>query len=363
MDEAIGGDALGIKKALIPPHLSVAEALRCLDEFGRKVAFVVDQDERLIGVVTDGDVRRWIIAGGDLGSPVEMIMTTDPVVLHVGFSPEEARDTLVSRGIDSVPVLDASERVVAVYWWCDALGPQPVRTAPLNVPLVVMAGGEGKRLSPYTRVLPKPLIPVGDVPIAELIIARFVEAGCSTVYLTVNYKANLVRAYFSDVDGDYDLEFIQEDSPLGTAGSLSLLRGRLDSTFFVSNCDILVDADYGDVLSFHKKHGYRITVVGSLRQFTIPYGVCEISAGGRLVAMSEKPSFSHVVSTGMYVIEPDVIDDMARGERCDTTELIGRYLHEEPGVGVYPISERSWLDMGQLEELAEMRSRLSGQGS
>jgi dTDP-glucose pyrophosphorylase len=345
--------------ALVAPNLPISAGLRKLDEFGRKIIFVTDGEGRLLGVVTDGDVRRWIMAGNDLDRPVSEAMNSVPTVLRLGYSTENARELFSLHGVDCIPVLDAEDHVVSAVWWVDLIGSKAPRGEPLGIPVVVMAGGRGSRLEPYTKVLPKPLLPIGEVPIVELIIDRFVQHGCTDVYLTVNHMANLIKAYFKDVERDYEVTFIDEPEPLGTAGSLAMLSGAIESTLFVTNCDILIEAEYADVLRFHRDSGNQITVVGSLKHFTIPYGVCEIAAGGRLTGMSEKPSYDYIVSTGMYVMEPGVLDDIPSGQRFHMTDLIDEYMHRGMKVGVYPISEKSWLDMGQLEELSEMRSRLA----
>lgn len=347
--------------ALVAPDLPISAGLRKLDEFGRKVIFVTDGERRLLGVVTDGDVRRWIMAGNELDRPVSEAMNSAPVVLRANYRIEQARELFTLHGVDCIPVLDSEERVVSAVWWVDLLESKAPRGEPLGIPVVVMAGGRGSRLEPYTRVLPKPLLPIGEVPIVELIIDRFVQHGCTDVYLTVNHMANLIKAYFKDVERDYKVTFIDEPEPLGTAGSLAMLRGVIESTLFVTNCDILIEADYADVLRFHRDSGNQITVVGSLKHFTIPYGVCEIAAGGRLTGMSEKPSYDYIVSTGMYVMEPAVLDDLPAGQHFHMTDLIDEYMRRGTKVGVYPISEKSWLDMGQLEELSEMRSRLAAE--
>lgn len=361
MHDSVDAVTPGLDKALVAPDLPLSEGLRRLDEFGRKVIFVANAERRLLGVVTDGDVRRWIIAGNELDRPVSEVMNSAPTVLAEGFSPDEARELFRVHGIDCIPVLNAQGHVVSAVWWVDMLEPKAAEVAPLGIPLVVMAGGQGSRLAPYTKVLPKPLLPIGEVPIVELIIDRFVQHGCTDVYLTVNYKASLIKAYFKDMTRDYEVHFVDEPEPLGTAGSLSMLKGTIESTFFVTNCDILIEADYADVLKFHRESGNRMTVVGSLKYFTIPYGVCEIAAGGRLTGMSEKPSYDYLVSTGMYVMEPEVLDDIPVGRFFHVTDLIDDYMRRGVKVGVYPISEKSWLDMGHFEELSEMRSRLAAE--
>jgi len=170
-----------------------------------------------------------------------------------------------------------------------------------------MAGGEGTRLYPFTKILPKPLVPIGDKPILEIIINRFYEYGCTNFNLSVNYKSNIIKAYFSDFKHNYKINYIHEKKPLGTAGSLHILQNRIRKTFFVSNCDILIDADYADILKFHKQSKNKITLVTSMKHFTIPYGICEIGDGGALKNINEKPEQDLLVNTGLYVLEPEVL--------------------------------------------------------
>lgn len=334
------------------------EALRQMDETGDKVLFVVDGDQRLLGIATDGDVRRWVISGQGLNHPVGSVMNSSPLSLREGYDSDEARELLVSKRIDCAPVLDADGRVVSAVWWVDLFEARPQPAEQLGVPVVVMAGGEGSRLAPYTKVLPKPLIPVGETPIVELIIEKFIEYGCREIHLTVSYKANLIKAYFKDVAHDYAVHFVDEPRPLGTAGSLSMLVGTIKTTFFVSNCDVLIDADYADVLRFHRESGNRLTLVASMKHFTIPYGVCQSGPGGQLVGITEKPEHDYLVSTGMYVMEPETLDDIPADHFYHITDLINDYVASGVKVGVYPVSEKSWMDMGQFEELASMRTRM-----
>ncbi len=347
-----------LSRVLTRGDLPITDALRLMDETGDKILFVVDGEGRLEGTATDGDVRRWIIAGNPLGEPICKAMNSSPIALTEGHSSDEAREVLISRKIESVPVLDAAGRVISAVWWVDLFEARPHLPEQLGVPVVIMAGGEGSRLAPYTKILPKPLMPVGETPIVELIIEKFGEYGCTEIHLTVNYKANLIKAYFKDVEHEYQVNFVDEPKPLGTAGSLSMLAGTITTTFFVSNCDVIIDADYADVLHFHRESGNRLTLVGSMKHFTIPYGVCQSGPGGQLVGISEKPEYDYLVSTGMYVMEPEALDDIPTDRFYHVTDLINDYVARGVKVGIYPVSEKSWMDMGQFEELANMRTRM-----
>lgn len=346
MDERVG-------KVAVAPAASMRSALQTLDASGMRIALVLDGDV-LLGVLTDGDVRRWILAGRSLDEPVGEAMNANPVTVAEDTDPEAVKALMVARGVDFVPVVRPDGTVVSALRWVDFAGAQsePRARGVLDLPVVIMAGGKGTRLAPFTRVLPKPLVPVGEKPVTECIMDRFAAFGCERFLVSVNYQANLIRAYFADAELPYTIDFVAEDVPLGTGGSLSLMRDALaGSRFFVTNCDILVDADYADIVRHHEESGNEITLVSSMKHMTVPYGVCEIEAGGRLTGIAEKPQFDFLVSTGFYVLEPSVLADVPDDEFFHLTDLINRYLGEGRRVGVYPISEKSWFDIGQLEEL------------
>ena len=209
--------------------------------------------------------------------------------------------------------------------------------------------------------MPKPLIPVGEMPILEHIIHRFRGFGCTDFRLVVNYKKGMIKSYFNELEKDYTVQYVEEEQPLGTGGGLCLLKGQIDSTFFLSNCDILIDADFGDIYNHHKAQGNVITMVCAFKHFTVPYGVIELGEGGEIQAMREKPEMNFLTNTGVYVVEPEVIRDLEDGKKQGFTDIIDKYRAMGRRVGVYPISESSWMDMGQIEELDAMRRRLESQ--
>jgi dTDP-glucose pyrophosphorylase len=348
-----------LKKVLIKPNCTIRHALQQMDAMGEKTLLIVDEHNRLLGAVTDGDIRRWILKGKNLRGNISEVMNCEPLNLNRDFDLELAKKVMIKEEVGCLPVVDENKTVISAVWWVDLFENKPKKRKALRLPVVIMAGGEGMRLEPFTKILPKPLMPIGDKPIIELIIDKFLDYACKDFYLSVNYKSNLIKAYFKDLEPDYQITYIQEGKPLGTAGSLHLLEGRIEKTFFLSNCDILIEADYADILKFHKQKKNKITLVSSMKNFTIPYGVCEIENGGILLNIREKPEYDFLVNTGMYVLEPEVLNDIPENKFYNITDLMEDYLKKEEKIAVYPVSEKSWLDMGQMCELQNMVNHLA----
>ena len=349
-----------ISRILIGPEDTMKTAFKKMDETGSKIVFVAGEEKLLIGAVSDGDIRRWILNGGHISAKAQAVMARAPKYLKEGYSQETAKELVIAGRFECVPVVDAHKRIKGAVWWYDFFKDKSHKLSKLDLPVVIMAGGKGTRLAPITNILPKPLIPIGDKPITQHIMERFANYGCRQVYMSLNFKAKLIKAYFSDVKGDYDLDFMEEPRPLGTAGSLYLLKRKIKKSFFLTNCDVLVDADYADIVKFHRARGNKITIVGSMKHFTIPYGACEIKKGGDLIAVREKPEYNFLVNTGMYLIEPEVLRFIPDQTFMHMTELIEKCLKKGLKTGVYPISDKSWVDTGQWEQLQETLAQMGG---
>lgn len=340
-----------LKKVFVKPDHTIKQALRQMDAMGEKTLIVVDEHNTLLGTISDGDIRRRILKGKGLMEDVSKVMSSKPVSLDQDFDRKTARQLMVKQMLQCLPVIDGDRKVVSAVWWVDLFENGSKKLKKLKIPVVIMAGGEGSRLAPFTKILPKPLMPIGDKPIIEMIIGRFVDYGCDDFYLSLNYKSNIIKAYFSDFEHKYKLSYIEEEAPLGTAGSLHFLKDRIKRPFFLSNCDILIEADYADIFKFHRERKNKITLVSSMKNFTIPYGVCEIENRGILKGIREKPEFDFFVNTGMYVLDRAVLGDIPKNKFYNMPDLISDYLEKGEKVGVYPISEKSWVDIGQMEEM------------
>lgn len=338
--------------------LTITEALKKIDENALGILFIVNSEDKLVGALSDGDIRRWLIKTGDLKASVTMAMNSSPKYV---FEQNEADaiKLMDENFFTAVPVVDSQMRVINVVDNKNKANTHNKTSKKLQgVPVVMMAGGKGTRLYPYTKILPKPLIPVGDKPIAELIIKSFCEYGCSEYYLIVNHKKNMIKAYFGELESDYNVHFVDEDVPLGTGGGVSLLKGMIKDTFILTNCDNIVEDDYSKIYEYHKEHKNLITMICSLKNFSIPYGVVNLANEGTIKSMEEKPTFSFFTNTGCYIVEPEVIDDIPEGTFMGFPDMIEKYRSEGKNVGVYPISENAWLDMGEMDALEKMRAHL-----
>ena len=217
-----------------------------------------------------------------------------------------------------------------------------------------MAGGKGTRLKPLTNIIPKPLIPVGEKTILEEIMNQFETIGCTKFHMSVNYKYDMIEYYLSQLEHKYDISFFQEDKPLGTIGSVSLLKGKITTPFFVSNCDILINQDYRDVYEYHISNKNDITIVTAIKTYTIPYGVIEAEEGGIMTGLSEKPEFNYMINTGVYILNPELIDLIPEGEFFHITHLMEKVRKNGGKVGCFPVSNGAWRDMGEWPEYLKM---------
>jgi dTDP-glucose pyrophosphorylase len=342
-----------VKQFLIDEKATMIEAMQQLDIIAKKVLFVI-KDGYFVAAITDGDIRRWILKKGNLDAIVKDIANYKPKFL-MEEDKGKAKDYMKKHAIEALPIVDKDKNIISILSWNDE---ETESNKMLEVPVVIMAGGLGKRLYPYTKILPKPLIPIGEIPIVEHIINRFKKYGCDQFHLIVNHKKNMIKAYFNEIEKEYKIDYEDEDIPLGTGGGLSLLKGKIYSTFILTNCDVLIEEDYDKIYKFHKKGNNFITMVCSLKNIKIPYGVIEISEKGEIESMKEKPELSFFTNTGMYIVEPKVIEELEADMAISFPDIIEHYKNQGKKIGIYPISENSWMDMGQIDEMEEMRRRI-----
>ena len=348
-----------LQKYLIDRSAVVVEAMERIDANARGILFVTNEPDQLTGVVTDGDVRRWLIRTGNLQGRVSDIMNLTPKFIlsrEIG----SARKFMKKYSITAVPVVTEEHVILDIIFRENERSDGSEDASILSdVPVVIMAGGKGTRLYPYTKILPKPLIPIGDIPIMERIIHEFMDCGAERFYATINYKKEMIKSYFSDTPLHDRLKYVEEEQPLGTAGSLRLIKEQFDRPFILTNCDILIREDYTKIYKHHIETDNEMTIVTALKNVTIPYGVIYSGENGRIDAMEEKPMMSYFVNTGMYILNEELIGEIPVDAVFHMTDLTDKLLKEGRRVGMYPISEDSFLDMGELEEMRRMEQKLN----
>ncbi len=329
---------------------TILTALKQMDKV-RKKLLMVFLEEHFIGLISIGDIQRAIINNISLDTSISDILRKEIILANDTDSISLIKHKMLQIRAEFMPVINADKQLVKVIFWNELFEENilpPKNT--FNLPVVIMAGGKGFRLKPITNVLPKPLIPIGEKPIVEHIFDRFARYGCNHFHISVNYKAELIKYYLESEGLPYDINYFQEDQPMGTAGSLSLLKGQINETFFVSNCDILIEQDYSEILEYHRTNKNDITIVAVLKHYSIPYGTIETTDKGALVCLSEKPEITYKINSGMYILEPKVLKDIPDNEFFHITHLIDKINKNKGKVGVFPVSEKSWKDIGEWDE-------------
>lgn len=330
---------------------SLLHALKKMDGLGVKSLLVTDGEKLFIGVLSIGDIQRAIIRNEPLHSSVTDVLRSNPRIAPDDASLEQIKDIMLKYRMEFMPVINESQHIVAVHFWEDLFFNKsrlPVKK--FNLPVVIMAGGTGTRLQPFTNVFPKPLFPFGKKTIIEEIFNRFGRHGCQEFYISANYKADLLEYYLKNLNLDCQLHYFREDTPLGTAGSLFLLKKLITGTFFVSNCDILIDQDYAEILEYHNENHNDITIVAALKHYPIPYGILETRQNGLLNILQEKPELTFKINSGMYILEPRVLKEIPENTFFHITHLIEKIQSQGVNIGVFPVSEGSWKDIGNWEE-------------
>lgn len=343
-----------ISNITISPSTSLLAALEKMDERKVKTLFVFEGDH-FRGLFTVGDVQRAIIKNVALDEYVGAILDRNKIYGYKTETEAVIREKMRAIRAEVMPILDESGEILDIWFWDELFNEQEPDNRPkIDMPVVIMAGGKGTRLKPITNVIPKPLVPVGEKTILEVIMDQFESIGCHKFYMSVNYKADMMKYYLSQLDHQYDIEFFMEDKPLGTIGSVSFLKGKINTPFFVSNCDSINEQDYRDVWDYHVNNHNDMTMVTMIKSFKIPYGVIETGENGLMTALKEKPEQTYQVNTGVYILNPELIDEIPEGEFFHITHLMEKVQSRGGRVGCFPVSEHSWKDMGEWPEYLKM---------
>jgi len=335
---------------IIDSNATLLEALQQMDKLDSKL-LLVTKNHKFKSILSAGDIQRSLLKHNNFELPIDKALRKNIKLGTSNQSKEEIKSLMLEYRIEFMPIVDENYNLVDVIFWQDVYKkPRIKRKIDSSIPVVIMAGGKGTRLRPLTHVIPKPLIPVGDKPFIENIINSFNEHGLNSFYLSVNYKADLIKYYFDNISKNYNVDYFHENEPLGTAGSLHLMKDKITSTFFVSNCDIIINQDYDEIYEYHKANKNELTAVAAVKTYNIPYGTMDIGQDGLLNSLKEKPELTYYVNAGLYILEPHLLKEIPQNEFFHITHLMEKIKKRNGNVGVFPVSEGSWTDIGDWKE-------------
>jgi len=339
------------RNALLPRTANIEDAIKNLDAVAIKIVLIVDETGKLLGTISDGDIRRGLLRGLGMSSSVLEVIHMNALVVPAQMNRKLVRQLMMANKIFQVPVIDDDHRVIGVHLWEEIEAPSHRDNL-----MVIMAGGMGKRLMPHTSDCPKPMLPVAGKPMLEHIIQRAQVDGFHRFVLAIHYLGHMVQDHFGDGSRwDVSIDYVQEDSPLGTAGALSLLNPKPDLPFIVTNGDVLTDIHYGELLDFHHNHHASSTMAVRSYEWQHPFGVVR-TRGVEIIGFEEKPISRSHINAGVYALDPSVLKLLKPNQACDMPELFERIKQHQMKTVAYPMHE-PWLDVGRPGDLAQARAR------
>jgi dTDP-glucose pyrophosphorylase len=333
------------REAVLAEDANIAQAIANLDQVAIRIVLVVDAAGALIGTLSDGDIRRGLLKGLDMHSPIANVINHSPFVVPPDLGRELVMQLMLANKILQIPVVDAQRKVVGLHLW-DAINTPPVRP---NI-MVIMAGGIGTRLRPHTENCPKPLLPVAGKPMLTHIIERAKLEGFSRFVLAIHYLGHMIEEHFGNGDSlDVQIEYLREQTPLGTAGALGLLAPRPSDAFVVTNGDVITDIRYGELLDFHLRHNAAATMAVRVHEWQHPFGVVQ-TEGIDIMGFEEKPVSRSHINAGVYALSPQALNELSVNGRCDMPALFERLQAQAQRTVAYPMHE-PWLDVGRPDDL------------
>lgn len=336
----------------ITPEKTIRQALKQIKKNAVRAVIVVDGHDKLLGTLSDGDIRQNLLKNYKLSNKISNIYNKNSKFFYENkYNETEAKNLLIKLGLTIIPVVNKQKKLVDFVSLTKSINKVKSSKKLLNkITTVIMAGGKGSRLEPFTTVLPKPLIPVNEKPVIDHIIEKFTDYGVKKFKLSINYKSEILKAYFKQKEIKYKIDFIEESKPLGTIGCLSKLNLQKVDNLFVTNCDVIFKINLDEFYSFHKKNNFDMTLVAVNKVQEIPYGVCQTSGAGVLSKIDEKPKFEFLASAGLYLIGKKILKLIPKNKFFDITDLIKLSQKKLYKIGIYVINENSWLDVGQWQE-------------
>jgi dTDP-glucose pyrophosphorylase/CBS domain-containing protein len=344
-----------LDKYFISNNSSLEDAITKMIKQGVKT-LIVEKNRVLLGTLSDGDIRKLILKKIKLKNKIKNYVFKNPKCLKKGYRDSSAKKILAENGYDLIPVIDEKKLIVDVITWIDLFNSnQKVfkKSKIKDIPILIMAGGLGTRLQPFTNILPKPLLPFKSKSIIENVIDQFEDYLVKNIYISINFKADLIKAYFKQIlKKNKTISFLEESKKLGTCAPIKKLKKKFEN-IIVTNCDSLVDLDFNDLCDFHLKSKSMMTIVSANKKMVIPYGICKTNTKGRLYSFDEKPSYDYLANIGLYIINKKALNIIPTNKKFDMDELIYLMLKKKNKISTFPISDNQWIDVGQAESLKQ----------
>lgn len=351
-----------IKNYIISVNTSLKETIKRLEKNKKKCLIISNKKLFLLGTITDGDIRRAILKGANFNSTINKYYYKSPFFfkkrnkdsVFSNFNRAKLKLKYDKNDVDIIPIVNSQNKIIDILTKEDVFKKKFTDNGALkNIPIVIMAGGQGVRLKPATYILPKPLMPINNKSVIEIIIENFRKYGANKFIISVNYKTRLLKSFFKELKPTYNVKFLDEKEPLGTVGSLFKLRNKVKTDLIISNCDVIFNLDYLSLYSFHKKGNFDLTLVASKKTQTISYGSCLIDKKGFLKKILEKPKFNYLANAGLYLIKSKILKLIPQNKKFDINELINKIKKKKMKVGVFPVDSDAWYDIGNWEAYNE----------
>ncbi len=355
-----------LRKYLINKEKKIKDALKLIDKNGEKTCLVLDQNKKLFGSLTDGDIRRKILRKGkNINERIHKFCNRKTISINEGkINKRKIKQIFLNKKIEILPVLDKNKKVINIILKSQIFKAVKrkkfIKNVLSKIKVVVMAGGKGQRLDPITRIFPKPLVPIKDKTAIENIVDSFTKFGVKKFFFVVNHKADLIKAYFKNKSLlNKKIEYLNETKPLGTAGGLEKLKGKIKGNFVVTNCDVIFDFNFNELIKTHVNRKNDLTLVTSNQNSILPYGVCKVNSQNELIKIHEKPKYKHLITTGLYILNSSILKLIPKNKFLDMNQLIEISKINKKKVGVFKINQKNWQDIGQLQEYKKKVNLLS----
>ncbi len=350
-----------MKNLIIKKNDNFKKCLQLIKRSGLRGLIVVDDKKKLIGSLSDGDIRKAVLKKYDLRKKIEFIFNKKPIFLFENeYSYQDLKNLFYKKKLTIIPIVDNSRKVKKIIT-SDILFKKKnlkiKKNKSLNkVPCIIMAGGKGTRLEPFTHILPKPLIPIKKKPVIEHIIKNYENYGIRKFWISINYKSEIIKAYFKELKHTFRIKYITENKPLGTIGSLSKINTTIAKNFFITNCDTISNVNLDLMHQFHIKNNYDLTIFASSKTHQVPYGICLSKKNGDLVKIQEKPKYNFLVNVGIYLAKNTILDYIPKNKQFHFTDLVKELKKNNKKIGLYTEKKNNWLDVGQWDEFKKTTS-------